>query len=151
MNSTQTNSLTSAFFVLPVGTLCFTYTLYDPINNLPATTVPPYASMISYPSLAIGPTVGGEIGTAAQLVFNFRIRCLNTVSNVATFQTLALTILNECTSATLTPYTVGNFFVYTVLGAQQVNSLTSFTNTGISTCFLYSLYLADGITLATLP
>ena len=58
---------------------------------------------MNYPTLTIGPTVRGVIGTSPSKVLSYSIKGLNSLTSTSVFTSLTITVYHECTGATITP------------------------------------------------
>lgn len=125
----------------PAGATCFTYSLELPVRGVGVS----FVSMTTYPTLTIGPTVGGEIGTARTIVYGYRVQAVPMLSGAVTSTaTVAITIENECFSATISPSFAGLTTAYKGLDPRATVDISTILPvsgqpTGIS-CFTYNLY-----------
>lgn len=111
---------------------------------------------MSYPTLTIGPTNAGAIGTAATQVFSYTVRATSIITTTYSDTALTITVSHECSTATLTANVAGNTVSYTMNNpTPQVTTLNSFTPANIptgATCFTYSLMFAPANTVpVTIP
>ena len=128
----------------PAGATCFTYSLELPVSGVGVS----FVSMTTYPTLTIGPTVGGEIGTARSSVYGYRVQAIAMMSGVGiNTATVVITIQNECYSAAIAPSSAGVTTTYQILDSQVTIDLSTLLPvsgqpTGIA-CFTYNIYDAS--------
>lgn len=81
------------------------------------TTGPSYIKYApSTNGIKIGPTVGGEIGLAPSVTYNWYIKATNVATGtIFCWQSLTVTIYHECTTATISANPSGDTFTYTIL------------------------------------
>jgi hypothetical protein len=90
-----------------------TYALFES-DGITSATLPSYIHL-TYPTLTIGSTSAGEISTTPQIVYTYKVKSTISITSVSAMATLTITINNECSTATISPNTIGNSYTYQLM------------------------------------
>ena len=105
MNNAVVQSTTLTSFSItnqPSSVACFTYSLVQAPGNTVAVSLPSYISF-TYPTLTIGPTGLGILGTTPMISLTWSVAAQSVMSGggATVFTPLTVTLYNECDTTTL--------------------------------------------------